>query len=233
MNKKIYIGIYAASFCIFLLIGIPAILLAVFENFTRYYIDSLGMTMRQGMLPIYAAAILTYLQFTVVHVIYNFLMLGKMWGAIKDGQTPVTVGKAIGFLFIPLFNFYWVARAWGSFPTEYNKFIDRNRFNVSRLARFIFLLYPILQQVGIILFLPLIKFISFGSFLYNPIAMVLTVILGLPFLLLPFAFAAVIAKVCNAVNALEAVKIKRQDHAIPNQFGNQARGANLTFDAPR
>jgi hypothetical protein len=36
------------------------------------------------------------------------LMLFKTWGLVQDGYTSVTPGKAVGLLFVPFYNFYWV-----------------------------------------------------------------------------------------------------------------------------
>jgi hypothetical protein len=39
------------------------------------------------------------------------VLLHKAWASIQDGQTSVSPGKAVGFLFIPFYNFYWIFRA--------------------------------------------------------------------------------------------------------------------------
>lgn len=44
----------------------------------------------------------------IVAVVFQMILLYRMWELIQDGQARTTPGKAIGFLFIPLFNFYWV-----------------------------------------------------------------------------------------------------------------------------
>lgn len=42
------------------------------------------------------------------------VLLHKCWGVIQDGAPRTTPGKAVGFLFIPLFNLYWGFQAvWG------------------------------------------------------------------------------------------------------------------------
>jgi hypothetical protein len=53
-------------------------------------------------------------------LLYNF------WKILQDGYAAVTPGKAVGFLFIPLFNFYWAFRAFWGLAQEQNKFIDRH-----------------------------------------------------------------------------------------------------------
>ena len=139
-----------------------------------------------------------YAQFVAVHAVINFLLLHRMWRAIQDGQTTITVGKAIGYLFIPLFNIYWIFRAWGSFPTEFNRYIDRYGLPVEPLAGKAFVAYPILLLAGI---------------------------LYVPLLALPIVFIAVISNASDAVDHLdEAVRERRNElsaNRTPNQFCNE------------
>ena len=112
----------------------------------------------------------------VIHTIFYFLLLAKMWGAIQDGETEISVGKAIGFLFIPFFNIFWVFKIWGGFPSEYNAYAARNSLNVPEL--------------------------SSGIFIAVPIVLILTAF-TIGFLVLPFVMIAAIMKVSDAVNALQ------------------------------
>jgi len=75
------------------------------------------------------------------------VLLYKGWEAIQDYQTRTTPGKAIGFLFIPLFNIYWMFVAYYGFAVEYNKFIRRNNINVPYLPEGLFLSHPILTLI--------------------------------------------------------------------------------------
>jgi len=179
MPKKMYIGIYAASFglCLLMIIALGAMFTFGLVQKSNYTVDmAIAYTVRFG---IYA-----YLQFVIVHAVYNFLLLARMWSAIQDGQTAITVGKAIGFHFIPLFNIYWIFRAWGSYPTEYNNYIDRYALPVEPLSDRVFVAYPVLLVLAGILYVPLLA--------------------------LPIVFVAVIANVCDAVNRLcEAVRERR------------------------
>lgn len=108
--KKLSVGIYAASLGLFLLVLL--IVIGIFVLGVSSNNSGINMAIGVGL----NFGILAYLQFMAVHTIFNFLILSRMWGAIQDGQTQITVGKAIGFLFIPFFNIYWIFRAWGSFP---------------------------------------------------------------------------------------------------------------------
>lgn len=59
------------------------------------------------------------------------VFLGKCWGVVQDGQASATVRQAIGYLFIPFFNFYWLFRAYHGLSGDLNRFIDRH-FDVSK-----------------------------------------------------------------------------------------------------
>jgi hypothetical protein len=43
----------------------------------------------------------------IVQVVLFAVFLYKAWAVIQDGKARTTPGKAVGFLFIPFFNFYW------------------------------------------------------------------------------------------------------------------------------
>lgn len=185
MNKKVWVGVYAASVALLvltLIIGGFLLLLQVDQ------VVKLGPNFIIG-LAIFAA--LMYMQFAVVQTIYIFLLLGKMWGSIQDGVTPISVGKAIGFLFIPVFSVYWIFVAWGSFPRHYNEYIERYKLNAPNLSDGVYTILPILMLVGGILVFPIIA--------------------------LPIVFGYVIARTCDAVNNLkQATEDRRNGIARPS-----------------
>lgn len=173
MSKKLYIGIYSASFVLLVLFGIITGLIIALG------IDRQSRAV-ENWLPGFAVLIIG--QFLLIHIVLYFVVLAKMWGAIQDGQTEITVGKAIGFLFIPIFSLYWVFRAWGSFPTEYNKYIERYGLAIPKLSSGVFVAFPLLMLL---------------SALY------------LPILALPFVFMALISKASDAVNNLNTAAAAR------------------------
>jgi hypothetical protein len=84
----------------------------------------------------------------LIAIIAFWVLLYKAWAAIQDGYTPVSPGKALGFMFIPLFNIYWMFIGIGSWGREFNSFAERQRivgFTASPglfLAHCIFTLVP-------------------------------------------------------------------------------------------
>lgn len=55
-----------------------------------------------------------------------FILIYKFWQVIQDGVTPTTPGKAVGFMFIPIFNFYWWFIAYWGLSKGQNSFIERH-----------------------------------------------------------------------------------------------------------
>ncbi len=193
MAKKMYIGIYAASFGFGLLTWI-----ALGAGFV---FGSIQTSDDAAIAHVRQIALYAFLQFAVVHAVYNCLLLNRMWCAIQDGQTRITVGKAIGYLFIPLFNIYWIFRAWASFPTEFNRYIDRYGLPVEPLAGKAFVAYPILLLLAGILYVPLLA--------------------------LPFVFVIVASNACDAVNRLDEAVRERRNQLSANRTPNQLCGENL------
>ena len=107
------------------------------------------------------------------------VLVYKMWAAIQDGHARTTPGRALGFLFIPVFNIYWAFQVLWGFAKDYNSFIERHALDLRRLPEGLFLAYVVLCFTTWIPFL--------GWFL-----MVANLVVG----------AIMIAKICDAVNAL-------------------------------
>jgi hypothetical protein len=55
--------------------------------------------------------------------VIGFMLLYKMWSALQAGPVRAAPGKAVGLLFIPFYNFYWVFQAILGWAQDYNAFI--------------------------------------------------------------------------------------------------------------
>jgi len=113
-----------------------------------------------------------------------YLLLYRAWAAIQDGHTSTTPEKAVGFLFIPFYNFYWIFKAWYGFAQDYNRYIERNALNTAKLPEGLFLAFCILFIGSMVPFL-------------NYLA-------GLPFLVI---FIITANKTIDAVNSLLALQV--------------------------
>ena len=81
----------------------------------------------------------------------------RMWKMIQDGHARTTPGKAVGFSFIPFFNFYWVFQALWGWSKDYNSFIQRNAISAPRMPEGLFLTWAI---IIIPASLPLINYVA-------------------------------------------------------------------------
>jgi len=183
MNKTIYAGIFSLSLGFFLLFGLLLGVAVLLQDLV-WYQEAPGL----GVQLIVILGILGFVQFLFVQMIYTFVVLWKMWRSIQDGHARTTPGKAIGLLFIPFFNIYWIFQVWGGFPTDYNSYVQRHRLPVSHLPAGVFKAYPA------IILLTAIPFLGILAALVNM-----------------FLFVAIISKTCDAVNALAEWSSARWD----------------------
>ena len=62
----------------------------------------------------------------VVEIVAMCLFWHRAWRTIQDPHARTTPGKAIGLMFIPVFNFYWAfVLIWG-FAKDYNAYCRRH-----------------------------------------------------------------------------------------------------------
>jgi hypothetical protein len=66
----------------------------------------------------------------LVAAILLLVFISRCWSVVQDGKASTTPGKAIGYLFIPAYNFYWLFRAYHGLSGDLNRFIDRH-FNIA------------------------------------------------------------------------------------------------------
>jgi len=85
-------------------------------------------------------ALLPYLYALVVW----FVFIYKMWTVIPKKYARTTPGKAVGFLFIPFYNLYWIFQAVWGFARDFNSYIAARDFNISPLPTNLFLSFVII-----------------------------------------------------------------------------------------
>jgi hypothetical protein len=60
----------------------------------------------------------------------------------------MTPGKAVGFLFIPLFNLYWMWQVFYGWAKDYNLYVGRHRISAPVVSENIFLGYVLSTYVS-------------------------------------------------------------------------------------
>lgn len=103
----------------------------------------------------------------------------KMWAAIQDGHARTTPGKAVGFMFIPLFNLYWMFQAIWGYSKDYNEYLRRYSIPAKPLPEGLFLTACIL---------PLLGWIPFVGSLVSIANLIILII--------------IVNFICNSINAL-------------------------------
>ncbi len=76
-----------------------------------------------SIMPIY-----TFLQMLaeiplIASSVLMFVLLYKFWQIIQDGYASTSPEKAIGYSFIPFFNFYWIFRLFIGLDHDFNRYI--------------------------------------------------------------------------------------------------------------
>jgi hypothetical protein len=130
----------------------------------------------------------------VFSIVVYMMFLYRMWSAIQDGFARTTPGKAVGFMFIPIFNFYWIFQVILGFAEDYNRYIARHQIKLPPLDEQLFLYYPIAILCTMVPFV--------GG---------MAALAGFVLLLM------IMGKVCDAVNALPArqVSMPAQNTMLP------------------
>lgn len=92
--------------------------------------------------------------------IYSYIILFRAWKVIQAGGARTTPGKAVGLLFIPIFNFYWIFVAYYGWATDWTRIRSSysNLMSAPRASSGTFLAGSIL----IILFFPIGIFFFFS-----------------------------------------------------------------------
>ena len=149
----------------------------------------------------------------ICSVAIELLLFYKMWAAIQDSQASISPAKAVGFLFIPVFNIYWALLMLTGFAEDYNSFIQRRAIKTKDLPITLFLIYAfVFILAATVVTIPMICVFAFhwthkqGVYRLSSAA----------WALFAFVFAAGIAhfityilvamKTCNAINALPGKK---------------------------
>jgi WD40 repeat protein/uncharacterized membrane protein len=117
--------------------------------------------------------------FLISAAIVIAIFIYKIWLSIQDGYARTSPEKAVGFLFIPFYNFYWLFQVWWGFSKDFNKLVNRHSLKISKLPESLFLIYCILIFAGVI------PGIGISAGIASTIIMLI-----------------LISKVCDGVNAL-------------------------------
>lgn len=135
-----------------------------------------------GVIVIFVFAVLFIASYVLLYIqqyrLWKFVIeRSKKYADLHP--TIGTPGKAVGFQFIPFFNFYWIFKSWGQLPFNVNELAKKEGKEV-RLSQGLGITIPILILVSII-----------------PVINILTTLVNI-FILIPVFILSAI-KACNAM----------------------------------
>jgi len=82
----------------------------------------------------------------------HFVLIHRMWRGIQDNQARMTPNRAVGFMFIPLFNVYWAFEVFPGFATDYNAYVVRHGLRAPKLSRNLLIAMLLLPGINLILY---------------------------------------------------------------------------------
>lgn len=142
-------------------------------------------------LPALSLALGLAIALFIYALVMEFVLLYKAWKVIQDGSARTAPDKAVGFMFIPFFNLYWIFQAYWGFAKDYNAYVQRHHdvsaggISIPELSVNLFLAYCILSLVaGFLSIIPVLGFLLVLAYFV--------------------VFILVIIKLCDAINNLPA-----------------------------
>lgn len=78
-----------------------------------------------------AGSLVTFGLSAIASMVLFYIILYRHWQLIQDGYARTTPGKAVGFLFIPFFNLYWIFEAFPGLVRDTNAYIQRHGLPVA------------------------------------------------------------------------------------------------------
>ncbi|MBL7040059.1 MAG: hypothetical protein ISR77_15585 [Pirellulaceae bacterium] len=117
VSKRFYFGSYLAA----MVIGTPFAIGPMIAGGGKIQEEHLPFTIVAGLFGLYGFVVF-------------LILIYKMWKAIPSSVARTTPGKAVGFLFIPVFNLYWwfiVLRGWAQ---DWNTYAAKSGAKVPRVS---------------------------------------------------------------------------------------------------
>ncbi len=193
----------------FVLVGISSIiqLLLLALAPIRYAIDLVAF-------PYYVLVWIIGVPTVLYGTVLMYIVLFKMWAALQPwGLARTSPGKAVGFCFIPFWNFYWVFQAYWGWTKDYNRTISRHRVSARPVPEGLALTCCVLMLVlAILIPLPPEYTYYYGSpGGHSTLRGVLTLksLAHATWPILPILLMLLLRKACAAINALADAREQR------------------------
>jgi hypothetical protein len=87
----------------------------------------------------------------IAAIVFFYIILYRLWWLLQGHGARTTPGKAVGFSFIPLFNFYWWFVAFAGLAKDNNAYMDKAGIQGARISHGLALALCILGIIGYII----------------------------------------------------------------------------------
>ncbi|QTN34211.1 DUF4339 domain-containing protein [Akkermansiaceae bacterium] len=114
----------------------------------------------------------------LLSMVFSLINIHRAWGCLRAGNPATSPGKAVGFLFIPFFNIYWIFVALAGLPKDWNRIVASydDLKAAPRLSEGVFLMYcigslvfpPLALIVGFPMMAQICRGVNFFAFRRNP-----------------------------------------------------------------
>ena len=156
--KRTNYGLFAGTFIVGFLVLMAGIFVLGFTQETRsapsYNSDPYGFnngssSSSEVSVPAIVMVVLGF-GFLMWGGILGLIYLHRAWRLVQPGGATTTPGKAVGFLFIPLFAIYWTFIAYWKWSQDWNRICSsyRKLAAAPRAGEGLFLAYAILGAIG-------------------------------------------------------------------------------------
>jgi hypothetical protein len=146
--------------------------------------------------------ILTLIFVSIVYLVTIY----KLWSIFPPSFARTSPGQAVGFLFIPFFNYYWIFVAILGWSKDYNKFIAEKRISAPPLPESIAMAYCIITLVSVFILLGIYSYMvtSFSGIPNLGTIIIIQIILGILSISQFIIQILFISKACDGANAVLA-----------------------------
>lgn len=202
VNKSFYVGLFLAG-------SLGQLIIWEITQVLRMAYPQLQLILPILMLP---ASLLSMLSAVV-----SFILIYKMWAAIQGRGARTTAGMALGFMFIPLFNFYWFFEVYWGWTKDYNRIPESEDVELPSMPEGIGLAVCVLPLLSMCLMIA--SFIGYG---WKNFAEAAAVNVGLQASMLiglvnTILMALLFNKICDGINALVDAGLEpiKPQYALP------------------
>jgi len=137
-SKPLYLVSNIAAIALSLIVCIGIFIVAIITSIQLAETKPSWQSLSPFLVPLivlFSLAILLSIYSTVI----TYILLYKAWSVIQPSHPRTTPGKAVGFMFIPFFNLYWVLQAVAGYAKDYNAYASQTGITGFRLNEGLFL----------------------------------------------------------------------------------------------